>query len=123
MVSFTTFVPQANASSVNTAEDLCTAPATQGRLYSMNLLTGKPKYDLNWSGGEPNIDDIFVAVSADEIPGAPQRVFNAFKCTDGACEHAVDIRVGKKLLQASSYDRGYLEPVYWTDPDHKTTSD
>jgi hypothetical protein len=86
----------------------------------MNLLTGKPAYDLDWSGGDPDTTDIFVAVSADEIPGAPQRVFNSFECSDGKCEHAVDIRVGKKLLQASSYDRGYLEPVYWTDPDKKS---
>ncbi len=116
VISFTSFVPQANPVSAGTVVDLCTAPATQGRLYSMNLLTGKPSYDLNWSGGDPDVNDVFVAVSADEIPGAPQRVFNAFKCADGKCEHAVDIRVGKKLLQASSYDRSYLEPVYWTDP-------
>ncbi|MCK5813858.1 MAG: hypothetical protein KAH03_06355, partial [Cocleimonas sp.] len=115
VLSFTTFVPQANPSSTP-VEDLCTAPATQGRLYSMRLLTGKPAYDLDWSNGNPDVNDIFVAVSADEIPGAPQRVFNPFECSNGECKHAVDIRVGKKLLQASSYDRGYLEPVYWTDP-------
>jgi len=119
VVSFTTFVPQANEPDENTVVDLCTAPATQGRLYSMDLLTAKPSYDLNWSGGDPDAADIFIAVSADEIPGAPQRVFNPFKCSNGKCEHTVDIRVGKKLLQASSYDRGYLEPVYWTDPDKK----
>jgi hypothetical protein len=120
VISFTTFVPQANPSSVSPVEDLCTAPATQGRLYSINLLTGKPAYDLDWDGGDPDINDIFVAVSADEIPGTPQRVFNSFKCSNGQCEHAVDIRVGKKLLQASSYDRSYLEPVYWSDPDKKS---
>jgi hypothetical protein len=116
VISFTTFVPQAKPSSVSVVVDLCTAPATQGRLYSMNLLTGKPAYDLDWSGGNPDVNDVFIAVSADEIPGAPQRVFNSFECSGGQCEHTVDIRVGKKLLQASSYDRGYLEPVYWTDP-------
>jgi hypothetical protein len=119
VVSFTAFVPQANSPEEDEITDLCTAPATQGRLYSMDLLTAKPSYDLDWSGGDPDAADIFVAVSADEIPGAPQRVFNPFKCSNGQCEHTVDIRVGKKLLQASSYDRGYLEPVYWTDPDKK----
>lgn len=114
VISFTTFVPQSIPN--DAVVDLCTVPATQGRLYSMNLLTAKPAYDLNWDGGEPTVDDIFVAVSADEIPGAPQRVFNSFECSAGTCKHAVDIRVGKKLLQASSYDRRYLEPVYWTDP-------
>ena len=120
VVSFTTFVPQASSAGASSVEDLCTAPSTQGRLYSINLLTGKPAYDLDWDGGDPDVNDIFVAVSADEIPGAPQRVFNSFECSNGQCKHAVDIRVGKKLLQSSSYDRGYLEPVYWADPDQKS---
>lgn len=116
ILSFTSFVPSADPSSVSTVSDLCTAPATRGRLYSMNLLSGKPAYDLDWSGGSPTTRDVFTNVSANEIPGAPQRVFNAFECDSGKCQHTVDIRVGKKLVQASSYDRAYLESVYWSDP-------
>ena len=115
-VSFTTFVPSAEASSVGAVVDLCTAPSTQGRLYGMNILTGKPTYDLDWSGGNPTESDVFTTVSSNEIPGAPQRVFNSFECSGKQCEHTVDIRVGKKLVQSSSYDRGYLESVYWSDP-------
>ena len=115
-LSFTTFVPSAQASSVGAVVDLCTAPSTQGRLYGMNILTGKPAYDLDWSGGDPTEADVFATVSANEIPGAPQRVFNSFECNNGECEHTVDIRIGKKLIQSSSYDRGYLESVYWSDP-------
>ncbi len=115
-VSFTTFVPSAEASSVGAVVDLCSAPSTQGRLYGMNILTGKPTYDLDWSGGSPTETDVFTTVSSNEIPGAPQRVFNSFECSDGQCEHTVDIRVGKKLVQSSSYDRSYLESVYWSDP-------
>ncbi len=115
-VLFTTFVPSAEATSVGAVVDLCTAPSTQGRLYAMNILTGKPTYDLDWSGGNPTESDVFTTISSNEIPGAPQRVFNSFECNDGECEHTVDIRVGKKLTQSSSYDRSYLESVYWSDP-------
>ena len=47
-VMFTTLVPDANAEVA--VEDLCESPQTQGRYYSMNVLTGTAGSDLNGDG-------------------------------------------------------------------------
>lgn len=123
IVTFTSLVPKVLTQ--GDGIDQCAAPVTQGRFYALNLLTGKPGLDLDNSSQDPKEPDItdndaFVLVAKGEIPGKPQTIYNAFTMTQVnnqvICEHAVDIRIGKKLSQAGGYDACRLESVYWNDP-------
>lgn len=123
VVTFTTLVPEALTEGVGI--DQCAAPATQGRFYAINILTGGAGLDLDLSGSNSNNprdpshitdSDIFVTVAKGEIPGKPQTIFNPLDVVGGECTHPVDIRIGKKLSQATGYDACRLESVYWSDP-------
>lgn len=113
-VMFTTLVPGLGVDMTDI--DVCTAPATQGRLYSLNILTAEAGSDLN---GDDNVTDadLFTLVSSNEIPGTPQLVFNSPYCADGKCQHLVDIRVGKKNSAVTNYNSDFLESVFWTNPE------
>jgi len=112
-VMFTTLVPGLGVDMTDI--DVCTAPATQGRLYSLNILTAEAGSDLN--DDEDITDaDLFTLVSSNEIPGTPQLVFNSPYCADGECKHLVDIRVGKKNSAVTNYNSDFLESVFWTNP-------
>jgi len=124
IITFTTLVPE--VLSVGVGIDQCAAPRTQGRLYAFDVLTGGPGLDLN-NDGSIDGSDIYTLVAKGEIPGKPQTVVNTLKVeveldASGAptgektCTHPVDIRVGKKLSQATGYEACRLESVYWTDP-------
>jgi hypothetical protein len=120
-IIFTTLVPEAYA--VNTRNtDVCGAGVTQGRLYALDVKTAKPVIDLNWSGGDPDDNDLFMVVTANEIPGTVQLIYNAPESSSGGecstvdCMQNVDIRSGKKLSQVANFNGGRLEPVYWTEP-------
>ncbi|MEE9445138.1 MAG: hypothetical protein V3V19_05685 [Cocleimonas sp.] len=123
VLSFTTLVPAV----VTQGVDACNAPTSSGRLYAVDILTGEA--GLNLDESEPTDEnkdgitdnDIFIKVVEGEITGTPQRVFNAMKKTEAeggadTCEHPIDLRVGKKLTQATGYDACRLESVYWNDP-------
>ncbi|WP_158278794.1 PilC/PilY family type IV pilus protein [Leucothrix arctica] len=112
-VMFTTLVPDANAEVA--VEDLCESPQTQGRYYSMNVLTGNAGSDLNGDGTITD-SDLMLIISENEIPGSPQQVFNEPVCTSDACSQFVDIRVGKKNSALEEHDVSKLESVFWTDP-------
>jgi hypothetical protein len=115
-IIFTTLVPKVlNQGDLISA---CAAPSTQGRLYAMDLLTGEASMDLDNSEGDPNDNDVFTTVSASEIPGTPQRVFNKLECSGGSCTHNVDIRIGKKSSQAGTTDVEAVESVYWNAPEN-----
>ncbi len=112
-ISFTTLVPK-----VLTMGELinsCAAPATQGRIYAMDLLTGEASIDID-GNGVINDNDVFQTISASEIPGTPQRVFNELTCEDGECSHKVDIRIGKKSTEVGTKDVEAIESIYWSDP-------
>ena len=122
VVTFTTLIPE----TVSSNTDECDPPATHGRFYAFNLLSGEAGLDLNGDGTITDAD-IFIEVASGDIAGAPQSVFNPLSVvekvdTDGnptgdkACSHPVDIRIGKKLSQATGYDACRLESVYWSDP-------
>lgn len=124
IITFTTLVPEVLSSGVGI--DQCAAPVTQGRLYAFDVLTGGPGLDLN-NDGSINDADIYTLVAKGEIPGKPQTVVNTLKVEveldasgdptgEKTCTHPVDIRVGKKLSQATGYEACRLESVYWTDP-------
>jgi len=112
-VMFTTLVP--GSGSAAAVGDPCVAPVTQGRFYSLNIVTGSPGNDLN-DDDLINDTDLFEVVAANEIPGTPQPVFNAPVCEAEQCQQIVDIRVGKKNTPVVSYDSAYLESVYWAAP-------
>lgn len=127
-VMFTTLVPGSGASTA--VSDPCTAPLTQGRFYSMNILTGSAGNNINDDiddddsnddddapKDEITDDDLFKVVTANEIPGTPQLFFNEPTCEGEICEQLVDIRVGKKASQIISYDAARLESVFWTNPE------
>jgi len=113
-VMFTTLVPDAVAETL--VGDLCASPQTQGRYYSMNLLTAGAGSDLD-DDGTITDSDLMSIVSQNEIPGSPQRVFNEPNCTDDECSQFVDIRVGKKKSALEEHDVSKLESVFWTDPE------
>ena len=121
-VMFTTLVPRSGAAAA--IADPCAAPVTQGRFYSMNIITGDAGSDLNKDKKINNdvsrdgfsASDLFMVVGSNEIPGTPQLVFNDPTCVDGKCEQIVDIRVGKKNTPVTDYDAAYLESVFWTNP-------
>ena len=126
VVAFTTLVPEALVSGAGV--DQCAAPVVQGRLYAINILTGKAGLELDATnsgdadanGGSDVLspNDISTLVSKGEIPGSPQVLFNSLDVDKeaGTCRHPVDIRIGKKLSQATGYDACRLESVYWSDP-------
>jgi len=116
-VMFTTLVPDVGAAA--STVDLCSAPITQGRFYSFNILTAKAGSDLNRSGGTITDSDLMAVVTANEIPGKPQRVFNKPTCEDKECTQMVDIRVGKRNEALTTYDASLLESVFWTNPERK----
>ena len=115
---FTTLVPK----TLSTGEliNACAAPSTQGRLYGMNILTGEASIDTS---KDFTIDDndVFDTISASEIPGTPQPIFNKLECDSavdgGECSHPVDIRIGKKSTQIGTDDVAEIESVYWSDPE------
>lgn len=131
VVLFTTLVPEVLASGVGI--DQCAAPATQGRLYAIDILSGgKAKDPLAFeldtsSSGTPSTGtsvDVggggtFSTISKGEIPGKPQAIFNKLDVNDstGECSHPVDVRIGKKLSQATGYEACRLESIYWSDPE------
>ncbi|MEC4716429.1 PilC/PilY family type IV pilus protein [Cocleimonas sp. KMM 6895] len=112
-ITFTTLVPKV----LTTGEliNSCAAPATQGRIYAMNLLTGEASIDMD-GNGVINDNDVFQTISASEIPGTPQRVFNELSCENGECSHEVDIRIGKKSTEVGTMDVEAIESIYWSDP-------
>ena len=112
-VMFTTLVPRSGASAAVT--DPCVAPVTQGRFYSLNIMTGSAGDDLDKDGTITD-NDLFSVVAANEIPGTPQRVFNEPTCVGESCEQIVDIRVGKKSSPITDFDSAYLESIFWTAP-------
>ena len=122
VLTFTTLIPDTIASNT----DKCDPPATHGRFYAINVLTGEAGLDLDGDGTITDADLTMDVVSGD-IPGTPQSVFNPLAVTDKlgadgkptgakACQHPVDIRIGKKLSQATGYDACRLESIYWSDP-------
>ena len=131
VVLFTTLVPEVLASGLGV--DQCAAPATQGRLYAIDVLSGgKAKdplaFELDTSStGTPSPGTsetiggggLYSRISKGEIPGKPQAIFNKLKVNDntGECSHPVDIRIGKKLSQATGYEACRLESIYWSDPE------
>ena len=115
-VMFTTLVP--NAGAQDAIIDLCNAPLTQGRFYSFNILTAEAGSDLNRDGNIAD-NDLMAIVTANEIPGSPQRIFNKPVCTDKECSQVVDIRVGKRNEALTEYDASLLESVFWTNPERK----
>ncbi len=112
-IMFTTLVPKAATAQLINA---CQSPETQGRVYVMNLLTGKPSLDLD-GDGEVDSDDVFKTVTASEIPGSPQQVFGGMTCSNGECTHNVDIRVGKKSTEVGVKNVADIESIYWNDPE------
>ena len=112
-VMFTTLVPSSGAAAA--VSDPCVAPVTQGRFYSINILTGSAGDDLNKDKTITDAD-LFTVIASNEIPGTPQRVFNVPQCVDESCEQIVDIRVGKKNSPITDYDSAYLESIFWTAP-------
>lgn len=116
---FTTLVPK--TLTVGDQINACVAPSTQGRLYAMNILTGEASIDISKDLTIED-NDIFETISANEIPGSPQQVFNQLECAPavngvlGECIHPVDIRIGKKNTQIGSDDAAEIESVYWSDP-------
>jgi len=64
-----------------------------------------------------NDNDVFAVISANEIPGKPQRIFNGLDCSGGSCKHNVDIRIGKKGSEAAVKDVSKVESIYWVDPE------
>jgi Tfp pilus tip-associated adhesin PilY1 len=114
-VMFTTLVPNAGAS--DAVVDLCTSPLTQGRFYSLDLLTATAGDDLN-NDGVVSDADLFTVISANEIPGSPQQIFNEPFCSDESkrCTQSIDVRVGKANNPAVSYDASFLENVFWKNP-------
>jgi len=118
-VVFTTLLPKPLL--VGEGIDQCAAPSTQGRLYAIDILSGKAGQNLNKDNDTEesviNATDIAIIVSKGEIPGKPQIVFNSLEVNDdGTGSHIVDIRIGKKKTQATEYDAFRLESVYWSDP-------
>ena len=126
IITFTSLVPEILTSGVGI--DPCEAPVTQGRLYALDILTGKAVLNLDDSTEADPKDsyDAYTTVAKGEIPGKPQLVFNAVETdeiqnadgdvTQETCQHPVDIRIGKKRSQATGYDACRLESVYWNDP-------
>ncbi|CAA6813629.1 MAG: Unknown protein [uncultured Thiotrichaceae bacterium] len=118
-VVFTTLVPDVYANSSTT---VCGIPATQGRFYALDILSGEAAVDLDDDGGDPDANDMFTVVSANEIPGDVQVIFNAPSddtggdCSEGNCVQNVDFRVGKKLSQIFSFNAGVLESISWGRP-------
>ena len=119
-VMFTSLVPDngAMSNSGSQSQDLCNAPLTQGRFYSLNILTAEAGSDLNRDGTITD-NDLMSVVTANEIPGSPQRVFNKPVCKDQECTQMVDVRVGKRNEALSTYDASLLESVFWTNPKRK----
>ncbi len=122
-VIFNTLVPDIYANLTPTITT-CNVPAIQGRAYILDILEGKAAFDFNESGDLDN-DDLFSVISANEIPGGVQLIFNeplakdGSACTADDCVQNVDLRTGKKLSQIMSYNAGVLESVYWTKPQEK----
>ncbi len=113
---FTTLVPKTTNISATFSE--CEAPATQGRLYAMSLLTGEASVDVDRNDTLTD-NDIFDTVALSEIPGTPQSVFNKLVCEAGECTHNVDIRVGKKSSEIGVSNVEQMESIYWSDPEVK----
>ena len=112
-IIFTTLVPEALTGGQQI--DACALPATQGRIYVLNLLTGEPSANLD---GDSDVDDqdAFETISASEIPGTPQLIFNKLDCEDGSCKHEVDVRIGKKNTEVDTTNMAKAESIYWSDP-------
>lgn len=116
-VMFTTLVPPDSNADLR-GIDLCSAPVTQGRFYSLNILTAEAGSDVNASGTVTD-GDLMTVVTANEIPGSPQIVFNKPSCAGRQCTQIVDIRVGKRSEALTTYDASLLESVFWTNPGRK----
>jgi hypothetical protein len=112
-VIFTTLVPDALTAGENI--NACALPPTQGRIYVLNLLTGEPSANLD-KDSDIDDQDIFETISASEIPGTPQLIFNKLNCANGSCKHEVDVRIGKKDTEVNTSNLSKAESIYWSDP-------
>lgn len=113
-ILFTSYI--ANAGTSNSTQATCnTVISSAGRLYALDLLTGKAAGQFSTNGVVDN-DAIYRVVSTSAIPSKPQRVYNNLICVDGKCTHTVDIRVGTMSIPALSYDISALQPIYWIAP-------
>ena len=125
-VMFTTLVPEALTEGEGI--DICKAPITYGRMYAIDILSGKASHNFDPSNDnlETEVPDIYSPPLIPVIPGKPQLIFNKPKIDEvkdsddkiikTTCTHPVDIRVGKKLTQVTGYDACRLESLYWSDP-------
>ncbi len=115
-IIFTTLVPKV----LTTGEliSACAAPATQGRLYALDILEAESTIDQDQNDTIDN-NDVFNTISASEIPGTPQQVFNKLECDGDECTHEVDIRIGKKSTEVGSANVAKLESIYWGNPEKK----
>lgn len=115
-IIFTTLVPKV----LTTGEliSACAAPATQGRLYALDILEAESTIDQDQNDAIDN-NDVFNTISASEIPGTPQQVFNKLECDGDECTHEVDIRIGKKSSEVGSANVAKLESIYWGSPEKK----
>jgi len=115
-IIFTTLVPKALTS--GELINACESPGTQGRIYAMNILTGEASVNMvDKKDTGTNDNDVFDIISASEIPGRPQRIFNGLKCENGNCTHNVDIRIGKKNSEVGMKNVANIESIYWNDPE------
>lgn len=125
-VVFTTLVPKALTSGEGI--DQCAAPATYGRLFALDILSGKAGLNLKKEVDEKDLtdNDIVTVPISKVIPGKPHLIFNPpsldeekdanNKVIKTTCAHPVDVRVGKKRSQVTGYDACKLESLYWNDP-------
>ena len=123
-IVFTTLVPQVLSSGVGI--DQCAAPVTFSRLYSIDILTGAPKWDFDEDGTpEPFTVPLTpeIIASVDKVYNTPEpesQVIGADGQPTGEfeCMHTVDLRVGKKSSQVTGYNACRLDSVYWSDPEN-----
>ncbi len=126
IVSFTTLVPE--AALTGGSVDQCAAPGIQSRYYGIKVRSGEAGLKIASPSSEETGEDpdeasgstveISIPGPNGEILTKPQIIFNPLTVDKaaGECAHPVDIRIGKKLSQATGYDACRLESVYWSDP-------
>jgi hypothetical protein len=84
----------------------------------LNILTAEPGSDIDRDGTVTD-NELMTIVTANEIPGSPQRIFNKPTCVGTECTQLVDVRVGKRGEALTTYDASLLESVFWTNPVRK----
>jgi Tfp pilus tip-associated adhesin PilY1 len=136
---FTTF------KSAGISSDPCEIPPSVARAYLMDIQTGENVLDLDEDGviNKNSAADRSMIVSANEIVGTPQLLYNTPSsssggaCTKADCSQWVNIRVGKKLTpladrnnvpadtttMINTLDIGRLLPrSFWVDLDAQNRS-